>query len=150
MNRDRHLFAVVQIIAEAGPVGFRRTVEINIVRKRAPQKAVMLRAQHARKRKSGDFHRWRTGFEESVTHALNVRNLQTLSDVQECLNIILVDVYMRGVHVVQYLANATDILDDQVEYLILLTGRILKKGPRKIKTVFYATNKQNEFLCILQ
>lgn len=101
----------------------------------------MLRAQHAWKRKRGDFHWWRTGFEESITHGLNVWHLQTLSNVQECLNIILVDVYMRGVHVVQYLANATDILDDQVEYLILLTGGILEKGPRKLKMVLYATNK---------
>lgn len=148
VNRARHLFAVVQIIAEARPVAF-RTVEINIVRKRAPQEAVMLRAQHARKRKRGDFHWWRTGFEESVTHALNVQNLQTLSNVQECLNIVLVDVYMRGVHVVQYLANATDILDDQVKYLILLTGGILEQGPRKIKMVRETTNKQKDVLCIL-
>lgn len=54
-----------------------------------------------------------------------------MSNVQESLNIVLVDVNMRGVHVVQYLANATDILDDQVENLILLTGGILEKGPRK-------------------
>lgn len=107
------------------------------MRKTAPQEAVVLGAQHAWKGKGRDLHWWRARLEESVTHALNVWNLQTLSNVQECLNIILVDVKNGGVHVVQHLADAADILDDQVEHLILLTGRILEERPGKIKVVLF-------------
>lgn len=82
----------------------------------------MLRGEHARERKGGDFHWRRTRLEESIAHALNVWNLQTLSNVQECLNVVLVDFKVGGVHIVQHLSDATDILNDQVEDLVLLTG----------------------------
>lgn len=52
-----------------------------------------------------------------------------MSDVQERLYIILINVDMGGVHVVQYLADAADILDHQVEHIILLTGRVLEQRP---------------------
>lgn len=75
----------------------------------------------AQQREGWNFHRWRTRFEESVTQALHIWDLQALGDVQECLYIILVYVEMGGVHIVQYLANATHILDHQVKNVILLT-----------------------------
>lgn len=36
---------------------------------------------------------------------------------------------MRGIHVVQDLADATDILNDQVEHLVLLAGGVLEQRP---------------------
>ncbi|TNN35492.1 hypothetical protein EYF80_054338 [Liparis tanakae] len=89
---DGQPFSVVRVSAEAGPLGFGGAVEVHVGGKAAPQEAVVLRAQHAREGKGGDVHGRRTRLEEGVTHALDIWNLQALSDVQQRLHVVLVDV----------------------------------------------------------
>lgn len=69
-----------------------------------------------------------TGLEEGLAHALHHRHLQALCHLQQCHNVVRVQVQARRVHVVEQLPDPTDVLNDQVKDITLLR---LEQGPEE-------------------